>query len=115
MRRVDDLVALGQPRHGLSKLLLLERVQAEAWFVKQQDGVSELVLSLGVEHDKEGHKPTEALASLVQFNRHAQIVLNQGLEVLTVDVEPQGEGFVVPNFSNLPRESDSGCLQSPLP
>ena len=38
---VDDLIAFGETRDGLSKLLLLEGMQAEAGLVEEQDRVFE--------------------------------------------------------------------------
>lgn len=80
----NDLVVFTKHRDSLSELLLLQCMKTETGLVQQEDGSSEVVQGLRAEYHEEGDQSAKALASLIQFDFHADVVHDHDLEVLAV-------------------------------
>jgi len=112
--RVENLVSLGEPRDRLAELLLLQGVETQAGLVQKEDRVLQIVLGLGMEDDKERDEPAKTLAPLIQLDGNAELVLDQGLEVLAIYIQTNGQPIVVPDSPNLLSEPRSRRLERPL-
>src|SRR5262245_24584642 len=68
MRRIKDLIPIGEVLVKINELLLCCWMQVQAWLVEEQDRVLVALLGFNQENEVEREEPLKAFAAGLQFN-----------------------------------------------
>src|SRR4051812_39678858 len=91
-------------------------METQARLIEQEDGVLVPVRRFREEDDEKRHQPLEAFRALIQFNFYPQVILDYGLEVLTIGLNSQAArlGPVrlgIPDFQNLAGQTNARGIE----